>query len=251
MIFSNYNILPRRRAYTLSVHIGAKKGDIADTILLPGDPLRAKYIAENFLENVTCYNEVRGMYGFTGTYKGKDISVQGTGMGVPSISIYVNELIQSYDVQNLIRVGTCGAIQKDVQVRDVILASTSSTDSQMNRMVFGGIDYAPTADFDLLKKAYDTGVEKGLSLRVGNVFTSDSFYRDNMKELLALLDQYNVLAIEMETTALYTLAAKHNRNALSVLTVSDHIITGEETTAEERQTTFNDMIEVSLDAAIK
>ncbi|WP_208586405.1 purine-nucleoside phosphorylase [Gracilibacillus suaedae] len=235
----------------MSVHIGAKKGDIADTILLPGDPLRAKYIAENFLENVTCYNEVRGMYGYTGTYKGKDISVQGTGMGVPSISIYVNELIQSYDVQNLIRVGTCGAVQKDVQVRDVILASTSSTDSQMNRMVFGGIDYAPTADFDLLKKAYDTGVEKGLSLRVGNVFTSDSFYRDNMKELLELLDQYNVLAIEMETTALYTLAAKHNRNALSVLTVSDHIITGEETTAEARQTTFNDMIEVSLDAAIK
>ncbi|WP_163579397.1 purine-nucleoside phosphorylase [Gracilibacillus saliphilus] len=235
----------------MSVHIGAKKGDIADTILLPGDPLRAKYIAENFLENVTCYNEVRGMYGYTGTYKGKDISVQGTGMGVPSISIYVNELIQSYDVQNLIRVGTCGAIQKDVQVRDVILASTSSTDSQMNRMVFGGIDYAPTADFDLLKKAYDTGVEKGLPLRVGNVFTSDSFYRDNMKELLELLDQYNVLAIEMETTALYTLAAKHNRNALSVLTVSDHIITGEETTAEERQTTFNEMIEVSLDAAVK
>ncbi|MGP4040568.1 purine-nucleoside phosphorylase [Gracilibacillus sp. D59] len=235
----------------MSVHIGANKGDIADTVLLPGDPLRAKYIAENFLENVSCYNEVRGMYGFTGTYKGKDISVQGTGMGVPSISIYVNELIQSYDVQNLIRVGTCGAIQKDVQVRDVILASTSSTDSQMNRMVFGGIDYAPTANFDLLKKAYDTGVEKGLSLRVGNVFTSDSFYRDNMKELLELLDQYNVLAIEMESTALYTLAAKYNRNALSVLTVSDHIITGEETTAEERQTTFNDMIEVSLDAAIK
>ncbi|SHM92153.1 purine-nucleoside phosphorylase [Gracilibacillus kekensis] len=235
----------------MSVHIGAKKGEIADTILLPGDPLRAKYIAENFLENVTCYNEVRGMLGFTGTYKGKDISVQGTGMGVPSISIYVNELIQSYDVQNLIRVGTCGAIQKDVKVRDVILASTSSTDSQMNRMVFGGIDYAPTASFELLKNAYDTGVNKGLSLRVGNVFTSDSFYRDKMKELLELLDQYNVLAIEMETTALYSLAAKFNRNALSVLTVSDHIITGEETTSEERQTTFNDMIEVSLDAAIK
>lgn len=235
----------------MSVHIGAKKGDIADTILLPGDPLRAKYIAENFLENATCYNEVRGMYGYTGTYKGREISVQGTGMGVPSISIYVNELIQSYDVQNLIRVGTCGAIQKDVKVRDVILASTSSTDSQMNRMVFGGIDYAPTADFDLLKKAYDTGIEKGLSLRVGNVFTSDSFYRDNMKEMLELLDQYNVLAIEMESTALYTLAAKFNRNALSVLTVSDHIVTGEETTAEERQTTFNEMIEVSLEAAIK
>ncbi|MFC4404819.1 purine-nucleoside phosphorylase [Gracilibacillus xinjiangensis] len=234
----------------MSVHIGAKKGDIAETILLPGDPLRARYIAENFLEDTVCYNEVRGMYGFTGTYKGERISVQGTGMGVPSISIYVNELIQSYDVKNLIRVGTCGAIQKDVKVRDVILASTSSTDSQMNRMTFGGIDYAPTADFSLLKKAYDTGVDKGLSLRVGNVFTSDSFYRDNMKELLPLLDQYNVLGIEMETTALYTLAAKFNCKALSILTVSDHIVTGEETSAEERQTTFNDMIEVALDAAI-
>lgn len=235
----------------MSVHIEAKQGEIADTILLPGDPLRAKYIAETFLEEVSCYNEVRAMYGFTGTYKGKKISVQGTGMGVPSISIYVNELIQSYDVKNLIRVGTCGAIQKDVKVRDVILASTSSTDSQINRMVFGGIDFAPTAHFDLLKKAYDTGIKKDLSLRVGNVFTSDSFYRDNMKELMTLLDQYNVLAVEMETSALYTLAAKYNCKALSVLTVSDHIITGEETTAQERQTTFNEMIEVALEAAIK
>lgn len=235
----------------MSVHIGAKQGDIADKILLPGDPLRAKYIAEKFLENTFCYNEVRGMYGYTGTYKGERISVQGTGMGVPSISIYVNELIQSYNVQKLIRVGTCGAIQKDVKVRDVILASTSSTDSQMNRMVFNGIDYAPTANFELLKNAYDTGVEKGLHIRVGNVFTSDSFYRDNAQEFLELLAKYNVLAIEMETTALYTLAAKFDRQALSVLTVSDHIITGEETSAEERQTTFNEMIEVSLDAAIK
>ncbi|GGM37135.1 purine nucleoside phosphorylase DeoD-type [Paraliobacillus quinghaiensis] len=235
----------------MSVHIGAKKGDIADKILLPGDPLRAKYIAETFLEDTFCYNEVRGMYGYTGTYKGERISVQGTGMGVPSISIYANELIQSYDVQKLIRVGTCGAIQKDVQVRDVILASTSSTDSQMNRMVFDGIDFAPTANFDLLKNAYDIGVEKGLHLRVGNVFTSDSFYRDNAAELLDLLAKYNVLAIEMETTALYTLAAKFDRQALSVLTVSDHIITGEETTSEERQTTFNEMIEVALDAAIR
>jgi purine-nucleoside phosphorylase len=235
----------------MSVHIGAKKGDIADKILLPGDPLRAKYIAETYLEDVTCYNEVRGMYGFTGTYKGERVSVQGTGMGVPSISIYVNELIQEYDVQKLVRVGSCGALQKDVKVRDVILASTSTTDSQMNRMVFGGIDYAPTANFDLLKKAYDVGVEKGLKLRVGNVFTSDSFYRDNAMELFNLLAKYNVLAVEMETTALYTLAAKFDREALSILTVSDHIITGEETTAEERQTTFNDMMEVALDAVIK
>ncbi|WP_067841591.1 purine-nucleoside phosphorylase [Amphibacillus sediminis] len=235
----------------MSTHIGAVKGDIADKILLPGDPLRAKYIAENFLDDAVCYNEVRGMYGFTGTYKGQRLSVQGTGMGVPSISIYVNELIQEYDVQKLIRVGTCGAIQQDVKVRDVILAQSATTDSQINRMVFGGIDYAPTAHFELLKHAYDSGKEKGLNLRVGNVFTSDSFYRDNGLELLKKLASYQVLAVEMEATALYTLAAKYNRQALAVLTVSDHILTGEETSAEERQTTFNDMIEVALEAAIK
>src|SRR5690625_2347483 len=147
----------------MSTHIGANKGDIAETILLPGDPLRAKYIAETFFENVTQYNEVRGMYGYTGTYKGERISVQGTGMGVPSISIYVNELISEYDVKNFIRVGSSGALQEDIKVRDVILAQTATTDSQMNRMIFGGIDYAPTANFDLLKKAYDAGVETGVN----------------------------------------------------------------------------------------
>ncbi|QOR65054.1 purine-nucleoside phosphorylase [Cytobacillus suaedae] len=232
----------------MSVHIGAKQNEIAETILLPGDPLRAKYIAETFLEGATCYNEVRGMLGFTGTYKGERISVQGTGMGVPSISIYINELMQSYGVQNLIRVGTCGAIQKDVKVRDVIIAMSASTDSQMNRLTFGGVDYAPTASFPLLKKAYDAGVQKGLNLKVGNVFTADMFYNDNAE--LEKWANYGILAIEMETAALYTLAAKFDRQALSVLTVSDHILTGEETSAEERQTTFNEMIEVALDAAI-
>ena len=211
----------------MSVHIGAKENEIADTILLPGDPLRAKYIAENFLENPVCYNEVRNMFGFTGTYKGKRISVQGTGMGVPSISIYITELMQEYNVQNLIRVGTCGAIQKDVKVRDVILAMSASTDSQINRKIFGGaMDYAPTANFELLKNAYDTCVEKDINVKVGN-------------------------AVEMETAALYTLAAKYGRRALSVLTVSDHILTGEATSAEERQTTFNEMIEVALDSMFK
>ncbi|MBD3109818.1 purine-nucleoside phosphorylase [Bacillus sp. AGMB 02131] len=233
----------------MSVHIGAKKGEIADTVLLPGDPLRAKYIAENFLENPVCYNEVRGMLGFTGTYKGKKISVQGTGMGVPSISIYVNELIREYNVKKLIRVGTCGAIQKDVKVRDVILAMTSSTDSSMNRMTFKGVDYAPAADFELLKNAYDSATEKGMQVKVGSVFTADQFYNDNSE--LEKWAQYQILAIEMETTALYTLAAKYGRKALSVLTVSDHVLTGEETTSEERQTTFNEMIEVALEAAIK
>ncbi|MGG0187372.1 purine-nucleoside phosphorylase [Bacillus sp. AFS018417] len=234
----------------MSVHIGAKEGEIAESILLPGDPLRAKYIAENFLEDVTCYNNVRGMLGFTGTYKGKRVSVQGTGMGVPSISIYVNELIQSYGVKNLIRVGTCGAIQKDVKVRDVIIAMTACTDSNINRLTFPGFDFAPCADFELLKKAYDAGVEKGLHIRVGNILTADVFYRESM-DMVKKLGDYGVLAVEMETTALYTLAAKYGVNALSVLTVSDHIFTGEETTAEERQTTFNEMIEIALDAAIQ
>lgn len=233
----------------MSIHIGASKNEIADTILLPGDPLRAKFIAENFLENVTCYNEVRNMLGFTGEYKGKRISVQGTGMGVPSISIYIHELMDSYDVQNLIRVGTCGAIQKDVKVRDVILAMSASTDSQMNRLVFKGIDFAPTASFDLLKKAYDTGVKKGLELKVGNVFTADMFYNDYAEH--EKWASYGILALEMETAALYTLAAKFGRKALSILTVSDHIITGEATSAEERQTTFKDMIEVALDSVAK
>jgi len=234
----------------MSVHIGAKKDDIAEAILLPGDPLRAKYIADTYLKNVIQYNDVRGMYGYTGTYKGHRVSVQGTGMGVPSISIYVNELIQSYDVKKLIRVGTCGAIQRNVHVRDLILAQGSTTDSQMNRMVFGGIDYAPLANFDLLKTAYDISLNHHLNIRVGNVFTSDTFYRDNAKQVNDLLSTYNVLAIEMETTALYTLAAKFGRQALSILTVSDHVITGEETTAEERQTSFHDMMEIALETAI-
>ncbi len=233
----------------MSIHIEAKENEIAEIVLLPGDPLRAKYIADTFLENAKCYNQVRNMYGFTGIYKGKRISVQGTGMGVPSISIYINELMQSYHVQKLIRVGTCGAIQKNVKVRDVILAMSASTDSQMNRLTFGGIDYAPTADFDLLKRAYDAGIDKGLNLKVGNVFTADMFYNDNAD--LKKWAQYQILALEMETAALYTLAAKFGRKALSVLTVSDHVLTGEETTAEERQTTFNDMIEVALEAAIR
>jgi purine-nucleoside phosphorylase len=233
----------------MSVHINAKKGDIADTILLPGDPLRAKYIAETFLEDAVLYNEVRNMFGYTGTYKGKRISVQGTGMGAPSISIYVTELMNEYDVQKLIRVGTCGSIHQDVKVRDVILAQSASTDSKMNEIIFGGIDYAPTANFDLLLKAYNAGQEKGLNLRVGNVFTEDVFYNDYAEH--EKWAQYGILGLEMESAALYTLAAKYGRQALSILTVSDHLLTGEVTTAEERQTTFNDMIVVALEAAIQ
>ncbi|WP_257352024.1 purine-nucleoside phosphorylase [Pseudalkalibacillus decolorationis] len=233
----------------MSIHIGAKENEIAETILLPGDPLRAKYIAETFFEDVSCYNEVRGMLGFTGTYKGERISVQGTGMGVASISIYVHELIDSYGVKNLIRVGTCGAFQKDVKVRDVILAMSASTDSSVNQHRFNGIDFAPTANFDMLYRAFEGAKKRGLEVKVGNVFTSDNFYNDTM-DLAKQLADYQVLAVEMETTALYTLAAKFGVNALSVLTVSDHVFTGETTSSEERQETFNEMIEVALDAAI-
>lgn len=235
----------------MSIHIGAKKGDIADKILLPGDPLRATFIAENYFENVTQYNNVRGMYGYTGTYKGERISVQGSGMGVPSISIYANELMSEYDVQTLIRVGTCGGMQKDVNIRDVILAQGATTDSQVNKLIFGGIDYAPLANFELLKNAYDIAQDNGLQTHVGNVFTSDTFYRDNAEAFNNLLTRYNILGVEMETTALYTLAAKFNRKALSILTVSDHLITGEATSSEERQTSFHQMMELALETAIQ
>ena len=234
----------------MSIHIAAKPGDIASAVLLPGDPLRARYIAENFLQNAVCYNEVRGMYGFTGTYKGQRISVQGTGMGVPSISIYVNELIAEYQVTDLIRVGTCGGIQPHLHIPDVILAMSASTDSQVNRLRFGGADYAPTADFGLLKHAYDAAAACGIPVNVGSVLTSDSFYHDD-PEYWKIWAQYGTLAIEMETAALYTLAAKFGVSALSILTVSDDICAGQQAAADERQTAFTHMMEIALDTLIR
>lgn len=234
----------------MSVHIGAKKGEIAESILLPGDPLRAKFIAENFLENPVCYNTVRGMLGYTGTYNGKRISVQGTGMGLPSISIYVNELISEYGVKNLIRVGTAGALQTDVKVRDMVIAMSSCTNSAINKLIFKGMDFAPTASFELLNKAYQEAKSLNIDPKVGNILSSDTFY-DADKEIWKKWAEYGVLAIEMETSALYTLAAKNKVNALTILTISDHIATGEETTAEERQTTFTDMMKVALNTLTK
>lgn len=230
----------------MSTHIGAKKEDIAETVLLPGDPLRAKWIAETFLEDVVCYNEVRGMYGYTGTYKGKKVSVQGTGMGVPSISIYVNELIRDYGVKNLIRVGTAGSYREDVKVRDVILAMSSSTTSGINRLRFKGADYAPTASFELLMKAYKAAEEKGIKVKGGNVLTADEFYGDNFEDYKKWAE-FGVLCVEMETAGLYTIASKFGVNALTILTISDSLVTGEATTSEERQTTLKEMIEVALE----
>jgi len=231
---------------TMSIHIGAKEGEIARTVLLPGDPLRAKYIAEHFLTNTTCYNEIRGMYGYSGTYKGKRVSIQGTGMGVPSISIYLNELITSYKAKNIIRIGSCGSMQPDIKIRDIILAMSASTDSHINKIRFNGKDYASTANFDLLKKAYDIALEKNIPVKVGSVLTTDTFYHDDLNSWKHWAN-YGVLAVEMETAALYTLAAKFKVNALSILTVSDSLVTREETTSEERQKTFNPMVEIALE----
>ncbi len=233
----------------MSTHINAPEGAIADSVLLPGDPLRAKFIAETFLSDAKCYNEVRGMYGFTGTYKGKRISVQGTGMGQPSLSIYVNELFQFYGVQKAIRVGTCGSVNKDVAIREVILAQGACSDSGLNTMRFNGLHFAPIADFELLKNAYDASVAKGLKTNVGNVVSSDMFY--DPKSNWKLWAEYGAMGIEMEAAELYTLAAKFNRKALAILTVSDHILLGGETTAEERQKTFTNMIEIALEAITK
>ena len=228
------------------LHIMAEEGAIAETVLLPGDPMRAKYIAENYLEDAVCYNTVRGMYGYTGTYKGKRISVQGTGMGLPSHSIYVNELIQFYGAKRLIRVGTAGSINNDVKVRDIVLAQSACTNSGINRRRFKGLDYAPTANFDLLLKAYNVAKEKGADVKVGSVLSSDLFY-DDTNQGIAMWSDYGVLAIEMETAELYTVAAKHGVEALSVLTISDHALTGEETSPEERETSFTQMMEIALE----
>ena len=232
----------------MSVHIGAKKGEIAETILLPGDPLRAKWIAETFFENPVCFNEVRGMLGYTGTYQGKRISTMGTGMGVPSISIYANELITDFGVKNLIRVGSAGSYQKHVEIRDVVLAMAASSTSGVNELRFGGADYSPTADFGLFIRAVEAARAKNISVKAGNVLTSDEFYEDD-KESYKKWSKFGVLCVEMEAAGLYTVAAKHNANALAILTISDSLVTGENTTSKERETTFKGMIEIALELA--
>ncbi|MEE1086589.1 MAG: purine-nucleoside phosphorylase [Schaedlerella sp.] len=228
-------------------HNNANKGDIAEGILLPGDPMRAKYIAETFLEDVVCYNEVRGMLGFTGTYKGKRISVQGTGMGMPSMGIYANELMEYYGCKRLIRIGTCGGLKDTVHLKDVLIASGATTDSAMNKDRFGDISFAPVADFGLLKAAYDEAERQNIKVVVSNVFTSDKFYDDNAKAKNKLVASYGCAGVDMETCELYTLAAKHGAAALTMLTVSDDLVTGEKCTTEERQLTFNDMIKIALE----
>ncbi|MCG9735733.1 purine-nucleoside phosphorylase [Pseudoalteromonas shioyasakiensis] len=228
-------------------HISANVGEFAETVLMPGDPLRAQYIAENFLDDAKQVTGVRNMYGFTGTYKGKPVSIMGSGMGIPSMSIYARELIVSYGVKNLIRIGTCGGIGSDIKIRDVIFAQGSSTDSNVNRARVRGYDFAAIADFGLLLNGVNAAKELGIEAKVGNVFTTDTFYQaDNT--FYQELDKLGVLAVDMETAGMYGVAAEYGAKAMALFTVSDHVITGEATPSEERQSTFNEMVKIALES---
>ncbi|MEP3346555.1 MAG: purine-nucleoside phosphorylase [Litoreibacter sp.] len=232
----------------MTIHIGAKPGEIAETVLMPGDPYRAKWAAETFLEDAKLVNEVRGMLGFTGTWKGNRVTIQGSGMGMPSLSIYANELISSYNAQTLIRIGSCGGMQDKVAVRDVILASSTSSMSTPSRGIFKEFQFAPTCDFDLLHKAYHAAEARGIPTHVGGIYSADVFY-DERPDLNEQMTRHGILAVEMEAAELYTLAARYDRRALAVLTVSDHLITGEALPAEDREKSFGDMVDIALEAA--
>ncbi len=229
----------------MSLHIGAKKGDIAEIVLLPGDPLRAKWIADSFLEDARCYTEVRGMLGYTGTYKGKRVSVQGSGMGIPSALIYIHELIMEYGVKTIIRVGTAGSYQEDVRIRDIVLAMAASTNSSLNQLRFQGQNFAPTANFELFRKAVQYAETHQIPIKAGNVMSEDSFYNAD-PDSYKLWASYGVLCAEMESAGLYTVAAKNKVRALSILTISDSKVSGEHCSNEERERDFEQMVEMAL-----
>ena len=233
----------------MTPHINAPAGAFADAVLMPGDPLRAKYIAETFLENAEQVTNVRNMFGYTGTYKGRRISVMGHGMGIPSCSIYAKELITEYGVKKIIRVGSCGAVRPDVHVRDVIIGLGACTDSKVNRTRFKDNDFAAIADFELTQAAVHAAKNKGVPVRVGNVFSADLFYTPDV-EMFDVMEKYGILGVEMEAAGIYGVAAEFGAQALTICTVSDHIRTGEQTTSEERQLTFNDMIEIALESVL-
>ncbi len=227
-------------------HTNAEPGDFAETVLMPGDPLRAEYIAEQYLEDVRRVTDVRNMWGFTGSYKGQRVSVMAHGMGIPSASIYCTELITAYGVKRLIRVGSCGTSHPDVKLRDIIIGMGACTDSGVNRMRFGGYDYAAIATFDLVRKAVAAAEVRSVRYHVGNLFSADLFYTPDT-DMFATMAKYNVYGVEMEAAGIYPIAAAHGVEALAICTVSDDILSGEALTTEERQTTFDDMIGVALD----
>ncbi len=232
----------------MTVHIGADPGAIAETVLLPGDPYRAKWAAETFLSDVQLVNQVRGMLGFTGTWNGHRVTLQGSGMGMPSLSIYVNELIRDYGAKTLVRIGSCGGMQDHVGLRDVILAMTASTVTTPSRGIFKELNYAPCADWSLLRAAVAAAQDKGTRIHVGGIYSSDVFY-DERPDLNEQMVRHGILGVEMEAAELYTLAARYGRRALAVLTVSDHLLTGEALPSEQRETSFGDMVEIALAAA--
>ncbi|KUJ78328.1 purine-nucleoside phosphorylase [Ruegeria profundi] len=232
----------------MTIHIGAKQGEIAETVLMPGDPYRAKWAAENFLENATLVNNVRGMLGYTGTWKGNRVTIQGSGMGMPSLSIYANELIRDFGAKTLIRIGSCGAMQESVKIRDVILAMTSTTLSTPSRGILKELNFAPCADWGLLQAAAQAAATKGTPIHVGGIYSSDVFY-DERPDLNEQMVRHGILGVEMEAAELYILAARHNCRALAVLTVSDHLLTGEALPSSERESSFGDMVEIALHSA--
>lgn len=232
-----------------TAHINAAPGDYADTVLMPGDPLRAQYIAENFLDDARRVNDVRNMWGFTGTYEGRPVSVQGHGMGIPSASIYTEELITHYGVKRVIRVGSCGTSHPDVQLRDIVIAMGASTDSGVNRMRFGGYDLAALASFGLVEKAVAAARAAGVRYHVGNIFSADLFYTPDT-DMFATMAKYNVFGIEMEAAGIFPIAAEHDAEALAICTVSDDIPNGKHLTSEERATTFDEMIGIALDTVV-
>ena len=232
----------------MSIHIGAKPGEIAETVLMPGDPYRAKWAAETFLKDVVCINQVRGMLGYTGTWNGHRVTIQGSGMGMPSLSIYANELIRDYGAKSLIRIGSAGAMQHHVKVRDIVIAMTASTISTPSRGFFKELSFAPSSDFGLLEKAVAAARAKGTPTHVGGIYSADVFY-DERPDLNEMMTRHGVLAVEMEAAELYTVAARHGIRALAVLTVSDHLLTHEALPSEDRERTFGDMVEIALTAA--
>ncbi|MGP9765931.1 purine-nucleoside phosphorylase [Halomonas sp. AOP13-D3-9] len=231
-------------------HINAAPGDFADTVLMPGDPLRAKYIADTYLENVRQVNDVRNMFGYTGTYKGREISVMGHGMGIPSVSIYAKELITDYGVKSLIRVGSCGAVRDDVNVRDVVIGMGASTDSKVNRMRFNDHDFAAIADFELTQHAVAAAKAKNVPVKVGNIFSADLFYNPQT-EMAEMLKRYGIVGVEMEAAGLYGVAAEFGARAMTICTVSDHILKGDSLSSADRQTTFDDMMLIALDTVLR
>ena len=232
----------------MTIHIGADPGDIAETVLLPGDPYRAKWAAEQFLDTPKLVNETRGMLGFTGTWNVHPVTIHGSGMGMPSLSIYVNELIRDFGAKTLIRIGSCGGMQDHVDVRDVILAMTSTTLSTPSRGIMREVNYAPCADWGLLRAAADAAQAKGTPTHIGGIYSSDVFY-DERPDLNEQMVRHGILGVEMEAAELYTLAARHKCRALAVLTVSDHLLTGASLPAEDRERSFGDMVEIALQAA--